>query len=171
MLKSPFALALEAPHQADAVEALNDLAFGPGRYAKTAHRLREGRAMIAELAFVACDDEAIIGSVRYWPIAIGAAPALLLGPLAVTPKRRSEGIGAALLEHSLKRAAELGHGLAILVGDLPYYRRAGFLQVPPGQIALPGPVDPQRILCHELKEGTLGSARGLARGTGPLLPT
>ncbi|MFO1186703.1 MAG: hypothetical protein U1E87_04170 [Alphaproteobacteria bacterium] len=65
MLKSLFALALEAPHQADAVEALNDLGTGPGRYAKTAHRLREGRAMIAVLAFVACDDEAIIGSVRH----------------------------------------------------------------------------------------------------------
>lgn len=170
MLKSPFALALEAPHQAGAVEALNDLAFGPGRYAKTAHRLREGRKMIADLAFVATDGEFLAGSVRYWAVDIGGAPALMLGPLAVHPARRSEGIGAALIERSLERAQALGHGLVILVGDLPYYARTGFAQVPLGRIHLPGPVDYARLLYRELKPGALGLARGLARGAGERVP-
>jgi predicted N-acetyltransferase YhbS len=166
MLKSLFALALEAPHQAAAVEALNDRAFGPGRYAKTAHRLREGRDMLGELAFVAMDGEFVAGSVRHWAIAIGGAPALLLGPLAVDPARRSQGIGGALMNRSLEQARALGHGLVILVGDLPYYGKSGFQAVPLGRIELPGPVDLARLLYRELQPGALAGAHGLARGTG-----
>jgi len=105
MLKQPFLVALEAPHQSPLVEALNDRAFGPGRFAKTAYRLREGREGLPELAFVATDGDVLCGSVRYWPVTIGEAPALLLGPLAVHPERQNQGIGKALMELSLERAA------------------------------------------------------------------
>lgn len=171
MLKSPFTLALEAPHQAALVEALNDRAFGPGRYAKTAHRLREGRQMIEALAHVAMDGELLAGSVRYWPIAVGETPALLLGPLAVEPSRRSQGIGRALMNHSLDQATTLGHRLVILVGDLAYYARTRFAVVPVGEIEFPGPVDPARILYRELAPGALGGAQGMARGAGLRLVT
>jgi predicted N-acetyltransferase YhbS len=166
MLKMPFTLAPEAPHQADAVEALNHRAFGPGRYAKTAHRLREGREMIPELAFVATDGDLLAGSVRHWQIAVGEAPALLLGPLAVEPSRRNQGIGCALINRGLEEASRLGHKLVLLVGDLPYYARTGFAPVPLGQIALPGPVDYARLLFRELQPGALAAARGLAVGSG-----
>jgi predicted N-acetyltransferase YhbS len=166
MLKTPFALALEAPHQSAAVEALNDRAFGPGRYAKTAHRLREGRHMVAELAFVATDGGLVAGSVRHWAIAIGEAGALLLGPLAVDPARRNQGIGGTLMNRSLERARELGYRLVILVGDLPYYTRAGFQTVPLGQIQFPGPVNYARLLYLELHPGALAGVHGLARGIG-----
>ncbi len=122
--------------------------------------------MIADLAFVAMDGAFLCGSVRHWPIAVGEAPALLLGPLAVEPSRRSQGIGRALIDQGLERAAELGHGLVLLVGDLPYYSRAGFAPVPVGQIQLPGPVDYSRLLYKELTPGALGLARGMCRGTG-----
>jgi predicted N-acetyltransferase YhbS len=169
MLKSPFAVALEAPHQAAAVEALNALAFGPGRFAKTAHRLRENRAGLPELSFVATDGDLLCGSVRYWPVVIGAAPALLLGPLAVHPQRQNQGIGKALVNQSLERAAALGHTLAILVGDPPYYARMGFAPAPRGRITLPGPVDPGRILYRELAPGALAEAHGEVAPAGPLV--
>ena len=166
MLKQPFAVALEAPHQATLVEALNDRAFGPGRFAKTAHRLREYRFGLPELSFVATDGELLCGSVRYWPVTIGGAPALLLGPLAVDPERRNQGIGRALLAASLERAAALGHCLVILVGDPPYYARAGFAPVPVGQVRLPGPVNPERILYRELVPGALETAKGEVKAAG-----
>ncbi|MFZ1991463.1 MAG: N-acetyltransferase [Alphaproteobacteria bacterium] len=166
MLKQPFLVALEAPHQSPLVEALNDRAFGPGRFVKTSYRLREGREGLPELSFVARDGDVLCGSVRYWPVTIGKAPALLLGPLAVHPERQNQGIGKALMELSLERAAELGHRLVILVGDPPYYARVGFAPVPVGQMSLPGPVDPARILYKELVPGALAGARGEVKPAG-----
>ena len=46
-----------------------------------------------------------------------------------------------------------GFALVLLVGDMPYYGRFGFAPVPPGQITLPGPVDPARLLALELEPG------------------
>jgi len=47
------------------------------------------------------------------------------------------------------------------VGDMPYYGRFGFVPIPPGQITLPGPVDPKRLLALELQPGALAGASGL----------
>jgi predicted N-acetyltransferase YhbS len=169
MLKQPFIVAPEAPHQSHPVEALNELAFGPGRFAKTAYRLREGREGLPELSFVATDGDVLCGSVRYWPVAIGGKPALLLGPLAVHPGRQNQGIGRLLMEVSLERASALAHRLVILVGDPPYYARVGFAPVPLGRMRLPGPVDPGRILYRELVPGALADAKGEVRPAGKRL--
>jgi predicted N-acetyltransferase YhbS len=85
----------------------------------------------------------------------------MLGPLTVEPAFEGRGIGAALMRRSLDAARENGHGLVLLVGDEPYYSRFGFRRVAPGQLLLPGPVNPMRFLACELAEGTLAAARGL----------
>ena len=54
---------------------------------------------------------------------------------------------------AIEAARQAGEGLVILVGDAPYYSRFGFTPVPPGQITLPGPVDPTRLLWLELAAG------------------
>jgi predicted N-acetyltransferase YhbS len=41
----------------------------------------------------------------------------------------------------------------MLVGDEPYYGKHGFRQIPNGQVRLPGPVDPGRLLVAELTQG------------------
>jgi predicted N-acetyltransferase YhbS len=91
------------------VDALVDLGFGPGRFAKTAYRLREGVAPEAELSFVAEDltNRALLGSVRFWPVRIGNQRSLLLGPLAVKPELRGQGIGIALMQAALLRARRI----------------------------------------------------------------
>src|SRR6476659_5990956 len=61
----------------------------------------------------------------------------------------------------LGKAKAQGHRLVILVGDEPYYARVGFKRVPHGQIELPGPVDPDRLLYLELAEDALMLAKGL----------
>src|SRR6185295_8467606 len=141
----------ERPEDAPLVDRLNETTFGPGRFAKSAYRLREGVSQVGELAFVAVEAGELRGSVRFWPIMIGARRALMLGPLAVQSDQRGRGIGVALMERALAVAREQGHEVVILVGDEPYYARVGFAKLPPGRVRFPGPVDPARLLGLSLK--------------------
>ena len=145
------------------VEKLDERAFGPGRFARTAYRLREGVDADASLSFVARVGTLLVGAIRMTPILVDSAPALLLGPLTVEPAFRSQGVGEALMKHSLDAARDAGHGLVLLVGDEDYYSRVGFLRVPRGKILMPGPVDPDRLLYHELKPGALANTIGKMR--------
>ena len=139
---------------------LDARAFGPGRFAKTAYRLREGVEPDWNLSFVARIGTLVVGANRITPVLCGGQPALLLGPLTVEPAFRSRGLGEALVMKSLDAARNAGHGLVLLVGDAPYYARVGFRPVPQGQLTMPGPVDPERLLCCELQAGALAAAKG-----------
>lgn len=141
----------ERPQDAAAVERLILAAFGPGRFAKAAERLREGRAPLLPLSFVGWDGTQAVGCVRQWAVAAGGAPAILLGPLAVDARFRSQGLGAALVEQACSAASDAGFGAVVLVGDEPYYAALGFAAAP--QLELPGPVDRRRILTRVLKPG------------------
>lgn len=150
----------EHPADQDAIDRMHERAFGPGRFARTAYRLREGAPPLAPLSFVSLVGTLIVGSVRLTPVIAGGQPALVLGPLTVEPAFMDRGIGSALMKASLDAATEAGHGLVILVGDAPYYARFGFNVVPPGRLVLPGPVDPKRFLYRELREGAFALASG-----------
>jgi predicted N-acetyltransferase YhbS len=110
----------ETAAEQDAIEALHEHAFGPGRFARTAFRLREGVAADAELSLVAMVGDRLGGSVKITPIRIGEAPSLLLGPLAVDPDYGSRGLGRALVRAVVEKARDLGHRTILLVGDAPY---------------------------------------------------
>lgn len=151
---------LERAGDEDQIERLHDRAFGPGRYARTAYRLREGRPHRTDLSFTALVGTLLVGSVRLSSVRAGDVPALILGPLAVEPAFEGRGIAAALISQSLEAARKAGEKLVLLVGDEPYYRRFGFRVVPDGQLVLPGPVDPARFLYAELVDGALAAAHG-----------
>jgi predicted N-acetyltransferase YhbS len=150
----------ERPEDAEAIEALDNDGFGPGRYAKSAYRLREGVKPVADLGFVAVENGVTRGTVRFWPIKIGDAPALLLGPLAVQSDQRGRGIGIALMQHGIEAARAAGHNAVILVGDEAYYSRAGFARIAPGRIRFCGPVDARRVLGYALAPGALDNLAG-----------
>jgi predicted N-acetyltransferase YhbS len=145
------------------IERLHERTFGPGRYARTAYRIREQIGHTLGLSFTARIGTLLVGSVRLTAVRIGATPALLLGPLTIEPPFRERGIGQALMERALAAARAKGHRLVVLVGDEPYYRKAGFKRVPKGQIALTGPVDPARLLVAELAEGAFAGVSGIVR--------
>ncbi len=140
--ETPLVIEAETRADAGAIDVLVLRAFGPGRFAKTAERLRE-RAVQA-VGFVARSEGAIIGSVRLWAITIGNRPALFLGPIAVERAARETGIGARLVQACVDHAqAEQAAGI-LLVGDPPYFSRFGFVQAE--GVRLSGPVDPRRLL-------------------------
>ncbi len=160
----PLLIEPESPDDAEAIERLNERVFGPGRFAKTAYRLREEAAPDFTLSFVARVGTMLIGANRMTPILIGETPALLLGPLTVEPVFRSQGIGEKLVLRSLEAARGVGAKVAILVGDEPYYSRMGFKRAPPGRVRLPGPVDPARVLYCEIAPGAFEGVGGAVVG-------
>jgi len=163
MTESSLTILPETEGDAPAIERLHERTFGPGRYARTAYRLRERVAHSIDLSYTARVGTLLVGSVRLSPVRIGETKALLLGPLTVEPPFRERGVGQALIARVLQEARAKGHRLVILVGDEPYYGKSGFKPVPPGRAIMPGPVDPARLLVAELVDGAFDGVSGPIR--------
>ena len=159
-----------AEDQKDIVH-LHEEAFGPGRFARTAYRLREGVQPVRSLSLVAIDQEEmgrgdrsegrLVGSIRFTAVSIGGSRgALLLGPLAVYVDYSGHRCGLRLMKQGLELARKEKFQMVLLVGDLAYYQKVGFTRIPPGQIEMPGPVDQNRLLALELQEGSLSDYKG-----------
>jgi predicted N-acetyltransferase YhbS len=150
----------EAPAHDPEIDELNEAAFGPGRFARAAYKIREGGPHERGLSFVAMDGGTVIASVRMTPIAAGVGRAQMLGPLAVQPAYKNLGIGRRLVAMALEAAAKASVPAVLLVGDEPYYGPLGFTKVPRGQISMPRPVDLNRVLAHEIVAGSVRKLSG-----------
>ena len=142
VLANSFRIMPEIAADRDDVDALVMAAFGPGRFAKTAERIRETARMA--VAFTARDNGRLVGSVRLWAITVDGLDALFLGPIAVAGDARRGGLGADLVGACIGEAQHRSVAGVLLVGDPPYFSRFGFQPAP--DVRLPGPADPHRIL-------------------------
>jgi predicted N-acetyltransferase YhbS len=151
-----------------AISELHSKIFGPGRFARSAYRVRERSSSdegVSPFCRIASLGSKIIASITFTEIKIGETEgALLLGPVAVDPNYRGRGIGSDLIKQGLDAARSKGRSIVLLVGDEPYYGRFGFKSIEAGRIFFPGPVDPKRLLGLSLKEDTLSQARGMVTG-------
>ena len=159
----------EIRHETDGDEPilsqLSAEAFGPGRFTRSAYRVREGVPPVTALSLGAMLDGRLIGGVRFTAIRIGdRAGGVLLGPLIVDPAMAGRGFGKAMVEEGLAQARAHGFSFVLLVGDMSYFGRFGFRPVPPQQVTLPGPADPDRLLGLELVSGALAGAAGAVKG-------
>jgi len=153
------ALFPENPQDWWEVEALFDLCFAPGREALSSYRLREGVPPETALCRVARDEAGIVaGAIRFWPVRVGEAAAVLLGPVAVHPTHQGEGLGAVLIQGGMQAAREAGWNRVLLVGDAPYYARFGFERLDGAE--MPPPTNPDRVLGHALRPGAWDGVRG-----------
>lgn len=139
----------EQPQDADAIEALLDHAFGPGRFTKVSERVREFAEFRPEMSFCAWEGSRLVGSVRMWAIHVGGTPAIFLGPLAVLAEGRKSGTGGELVRRASAAAQAAGFPV-LLVGDEPYFQRFGFAAAPAAAVRLPGPVDQKRVLARQV---------------------
>lgn len=153
-------LTLERPEDAAAIETLVAAAFGPGRFAKAAERLRETNHVLYDLSVTAWSGGALAGCVRQWPIRVAGRPVVFLGPIAVDPAWRHHGLGGALVERCCEAARLAGHDVILLVGDLPFFGPHGFATVPAGRVILPGPVAAHRVLARALTPGATDDLAG-----------
>ena len=141
-----------------AVEDLLDAAFGTDRHARTAYRIRAGMPVIDALSFAAFEDATLVGTLQSWPVAVGDAPVVLVGPVAVAPGRQRAGIGRMLMSQLMDIAAETPMAM---IGDPEYYERFyGFTAEATGDWDVPGPVERHRLLARNAdvlpRTGTIG---------------
>jgi predicted N-acetyltransferase YhbS len=145
------------------VEDLHALAFGPGRFARTAFRVRERFPIDPSLSLISEIDGVPSGSVWMTPISVSGIDGYLLGPLATHPNYRKRGAGKLLAREVTRLALDRGEGVfVLLVGDQDYYCPLGWVPTVPGTVKFPGPVDPTRVLVYS-KDPTLA-----ARLAGPI---
>ena len=145
-----------------AIEILLDAAFGAARHARPSYSLRDGIAPIAELCFVARQGSVLVGTIRYWPLAIpGAQAALLLGPIAVDAAHSNLGIGSRLIEHSLSAARARGHDAVAAIGAAGYLGRFGFRPALEFALEFPAAVAPDRFHALGLQPDALNGGGGL----------
>lgn len=165
LIKPEYQIKPEPAVLAGAVEHLYDDVFGAARFRKASYLFREGVDPVRELSWIALEGDRLVGAIRYWPILIGESghPALLLGPLAIAQDRAGKGIGRALMFKTLDLAAQLGHDLVLLVGDVEYYKRFGFVPATPHGFVMPGELRPDRLQVAPLKDNVLGRIAGEVR--------
>jgi predicted N-acetyltransferase YhbS len=156
-----FHLTTERPEDGTAIETLLDRAFGPDRHAKISYRYRSDVPPVRELSRVARADAdgRILGTIRYWPVAIGGHDALLLGPVAAEPALKGRGIGVALIRDTLDAAAWMNAARVVLVGDVGYYKRFGFAPAAPMGLHMPGE-NPDRLLACGLARNAFAGVSG-----------
>ena len=155
----------EQPGDLRAVEALYDLCFAPGRMALSSYRLREGVAPLADLCLVVAGaGGAIEGAIRFWPVRVHTAPALLLGPVAVHPTQQGMGLGGLLIQRGIERAIRRQWPRIVLVGDLSYYSRFGLVRLE--GVVMPPPTNPGRILGLGQWQGIAGTVTRWQAGDG-----
>ena len=138
-----------APADDQFVEDLQALAFGPGRFARTAFRVRERFPIDTSLSLIAEVNGTPCGSVWMTPVSVGGIDGYMLGPLATHPDFRKRGAGKLLAKEVTRIALERGAGsFVLLVGDRDYYCPLGWVPTQLGAIEFPGPVDPSRVLAY-----------------------
>jgi len=146
---------------ADQIEALYDATFGPGHFAKTAERLREGNASLPDVTRVAIKDgKDVVGVCRLWPVRVGdgSVSCVLVGPVAVCPSMQGSRLGLTVTGEAIEAATKAGYDAALLVGITSYFAEIGFTIVQPGQVKLPGPVDYARVMVRDLAMSGGGAA-------------
>lgn len=136
-------------------------AFPDEDVASLAEALFDDPDNLADLSLVACDGDTPVRHVMFSEARCGSARCVLLAPLGVVPEMQGHGVGSALVEEGLHRAAALGFELALVLGHPDYYPRFGF--VPAGALGIVAPYEiemPEAWMAVELAEGAAGRARG-----------
>jgi putative acetyltransferase len=115
----------------NAIDAVVAAAFESDVEAKLVRDVREDSCYRPELALVAVRDDRVVGHVMISDATLVEGETThriaMLSPLAVSPERQKDGIGAALVRSVTNLADELGEQIVILEGSPMYYPRFGFV--------------------------------------------
>ncbi len=124
------------------------------------HIIREHEDFIPELDFVIEVDGQIVGNIMYTKAKLtdegGTEKEIVtFGPVSILPKYQRKGYGKMLIEHSLKRAAELGYEAVVIMGSPANYVGSGFQCCRKYNVCVEKDKYPAAMLVKELKAGAL----------------
>ena len=124
------------------------------------HIMRGHEDFIPELDFVIELDGQIVGNIMYTKAKLtdedGTEKEIVtFGPVSILPKYQRKGYGKMLIEHSLKRAAELGYEAVVIMGSPANYVGSGFQCCRKYNICVEKEKYPAAMLVKELKPGAL----------------
>lgn len=124
------------------------------------HIMRGHEDFIPELDFVIELDGQIVGNIMYTKAKLtdegGTEKEIVtFGPVSILPKYQRKGYGKMLIEHSLKRAAELGYEAVVIMGSPANYVGSGFQCCRKYNVCVEKDKYPAAMLVKELKPGTL----------------
>ena len=169
----------EAPKDYEEVEALIRKAFYniyiPGCVEHyLVHTMRGHADFIPELDFVMESGGRIIGNIMYTKARLadeagGEKEILTFGPLSILPGYQRQGYGKKLMEHSFRKALELGFDVVVIFGSPSNYVSAGFKSCKKYNICLEDGTFPAAMLVKELRPGALEILYGPPAPETPLL--
>lgn len=124
------------------------------------HIMRGHEDFIPELDFVIEVDGQIVGNIMYTKSKLtdegGTEKEIVtFGPVSILPKYQRKGYGKMLIEHSLKRVAELGYEAVVIMGSPANYVGSGFQCCRKYNICVEKEKYPAAMLVKELKPGAL----------------
>lgn len=124
------------------------------------HTMREHEDFIPELDFVAELDGQVIGNIMYTRAKLTDEQGmekniLTFGPLCIAPEYQRKGYGKALMEHSFRRAVELGYDVIVIFGSPINYVSSGFQSCKKFNVCLDNEKFPAAMMVKELKTGAL----------------
>ena len=169
-----FLIRPETPADYRAVEALTRDAFWnvyrPGCLEHyLVHRYRGREGFVPELDLVLEMDGRIVGHIMYVRAAIHTdggtlLPVMTFGPISIAPECQRRGLGKALLDDSLARAAALGAKAVCIEGNPAFYGKSGFVPAAgTGVRDNDEPDTPPYFLLKELVPGYLHGISGTYR--------
>lgn len=131
-----------------------------------AHALRDAPCFLPELDWVAVAGGQIVGNIMYTRAQIRldggqTLPVLSFGPLSVLPAFQKQGVGGALIRHTVQLAQEAGHSAILIYGDPAYYSRHGFVPAERYGIAGADRMYRDALQALPLQSGALDNTDGL----------
>jgi predicted N-acetyltransferase YhbS len=142
----------------------------PGRRRMDEHflilLLQDCDKTIPELRFVAEHDGEIVGHIFYAMTAFRRpdgthAETVTFAPLTVEPKHHRQGIGKALVSHTLEIARKMGFGAVVITGVPEYYPKLGFKRAREYGLTMEDGSSPDSLMVYELKPGYLSGSEYL----------
>jgi len=129
------------------------------------HRLRSALSFVPDLDFVAEMNSKTVGHIIYTKSKIvddtgQEHETLTFGPLSVLPEYQSQGIGMALLRHSLNDVRRLGYRAVLIFGHPDYYTRVGFKRATEFGITTADGKTFDPFMVYPLYEGALDGITG-----------